>query len=120
MLEVDSNKNIYDHVIYDSVVERDFAIDAENDDDVVLYAKLPSAFKIDTPIGAYNPDWALVLNTENGEKLYFVAETKGTENINDLKGSEKKKILCGRKHFEVIDSGIQYEVVKELKGLRKS
>ncbi|MFQ7469951.1 DEAD/DEAH box helicase family protein [Amedibacillus dolichus] len=120
VLEVDSNKNIYDHVIYDSVVERDFAIDAENDDDVVLYAKLPSAFKIDTPIGAYNPDWALVLNTENGEKLYFVAETKGTENINDLKGSEKKKILCGRKHFEVIDSGIQYEVVKELKGLRKS
>ena len=120
VLEVDSNKNIYDHVIYDSVVERDFAIDAENDDDVVLYAKLPSAFKIDTPIGAYNPDWALVLNTENGEKLYFVAETKGTENINDLKGAEKKKILCGRKHFEVIDSGIQYEVVKELKGLRKS
>ncbi len=48
------------------------------------------------------------------KKLYFVAETKGTENINDLKGSEKKKIFCGRKHFEVIDSGIKYEVVKEL------
>lgn len=118
VLEVDSNKNIYDHVIYDSIVERDFAIDAENDDDVILYAKLPSTFKIDTPIGAYNPDWAVVLNTENGEKLYFVAETKGTENINDLKGTEKKKILCGRKHFEAIDTGIRYEIIKELKTVK--
>lgn len=120
VLEVDSNKNIYDHVIYDSIVERDFAIDAENDDVVVLYAKLPSTFKIDTPIGAYNPDWAVVLNTEYGEKLYFVAETKGTENINDLKGSEKKKILCGRKHFEVIDSDIKYKVVKELRSIKNN
>lgn len=118
VLEVDSNKNIYDHVIYDSVVEKDFAVEAENDDDVILYAKLPSTFKIDTPIGYYNPDWALVLNTDEGEKLYFVAETKGTENINDLKGSEKKKILCGRKHFEVIDNGVRYEVVKELRSLK--
>ena len=118
VLDVNSNKNIYDHVIYDSIVEKDFAIEAENDDEVLLYAKLPSTFKIDTPIGAYNPDWAIVLNTGTGEKLYFVAETKGTENINDLKGSEKKKILCGRKHFEVIDTDIKYEVVKELKTLK--
>ena len=118
VLDVSSDKNIYDHVIYDSEIEREFAIDAENDDDVLLYAKLPSRFKIDTPIGNYNPDWAVVLNTFEGEKLYFVAETKGTENINDLKGSEKKKILCGRKHFEVIDTGIKYEVVKELKSLK--
>lgn len=118
ILDVSSDKNIYDHVIYDSEIEREFAIDAENDDDVLLYAKLPSRFKIDTPIGNYNPDWAVVLNTFEGEKLYFVAETKGTENINDLKGSEKKKILCGRKHFEVIDTGIKYEVVKELKSLK--
>ena len=120
ILDVSSEKNIYDHVIYDSEIEREFAIDAENDDDVILYAKLPSRFKIDTPIGNYNPDWAVVLNTDEGEKLYFVAETKGTENINDLKGSEKKKILCGRKHFEVIDTGIKYEVVKELKTLKQS
>lgn len=118
ILDVSSEKNIYDHVIYDSEIEREFAIDAENDDDVILYAKLPSRFKIDTPIGNYNPDWAVVLNTDEGEKLYFVAETKGTENINDLKGTEKKKILCGRKHFEVIDTGIKYEVVKELKTLK--
>lgn len=120
VMEVDTEKgkNIYDHVIYDSEIEHNFAIEAENDDDVLFYAKLPSRFKIDTPIGNYNPDWALVLRTDEGEKLYFVAETKGTENINDLKGTEKKKILCGRKHFEVIDKDINYEVVKELKTLK--
>ena len=118
VLDVESDKNIYDHVIYDSEIERKFAVDAENDDNVLLYAKLPSSFKIDTPIGNYNPDWVVVLRTDDGEKVYFVAETKGTENINDLKGTEKKKILCGRKHFEVIDTGIKYEVVKELKSLK--
>ena len=118
VIEAPSDKNIFDHVIYDSNVEKQFAEDAEYDDDVILYAKLPDAFKIDTPIGTYNPDWAVVLNTESGEKLYFVAETKGTDNVNDLKGTERKKIFCGRKHFEVIDSGIKYEVVKELKALK--
>ena len=113
-----SDKNVFDHVIYDSIVEKQFAEDAEYDDDVILYAKLPDAFKIDTPIGTYNPDWAVVLNTESGEKLYFVAETKGTDNVNDLKGTEKKKIFCGRKHFEVVDDGIKYQVVKELKALK--
>lgn len=118
VIKANSDRSLYDHTIYDSDIEKNFAIEADNDDDVVLYAKLPSRFKIDTPIGDYNPDWVLVLNTDDGEKLYFVAETKGTENINDLKGTEKKKILCGRKHFEVIDTGIKYEVVKELKTLK--
>ena len=118
LLDANSGKNIYDHVIYDSNIEKDFAQAAENDDDVLLYAKLPSRFKIDTPIGDYNPDWAVVLNTNEGEKLYFIAETKGTDNINDLKGTEKKKILCGQKHFEVIDTGIRYKVIKELKTLK--
>ena len=118
ILDVSSDKNIYDHVIYDSDIEKQFAQDAENDEDVLVYAKLPDRFKVDTPIGSYNPDWAIVLNTNEGEKLYFVAETKGTDNINDLKGSEKKKILCGRKHFEVIDSGIKYETVKTLLSLK--
>lgn len=118
VIESTSGKNVFDHVIYDSNIEKEFAEAAELDDDVVLYAKLPATFKIDTPIGNYNPDWAVVLDTEEGEKLYFVAETKGTENINDLKGTERKKILCGRQHFEVLDTGIQYEVVKELKSLK--
>ena len=59
-----------------------------------------------------------MLSTESGEKLYFVAETKGTENVNDLKGDEQRKIFCGRKHFEVVDTDIKYEVVKELKSLK--
>lgn len=117
-LDVYSNKNIYDYVIYDSDVKRNFSLHAENDDDVLIYVKLPSTFKIDTPIGTYNPDLAIVMNTENGEKLYFVAEIKGTENFNDLKVSEKKKIKCVRKHFEVIDTGIEYKLVKELKTLK--
>lgn len=119
VIETDAKKNIYDHVIYDSEIEKEFAIDAENDDDVLLYAKLPTKFLIDTPIGKYNPDWAVVLRTDDGEKLYFVAETKGTDDINSIRPSEKKKILCGRKHFEVIDTGIRYEMIKELKGLKK-
>lgn len=118
LLSLNSEKNIYDHVIYDSQVEKNFAVDCENDDEVILYAKLPSSFKVDTPIGSYNPDWAVVLNCETGDKLYFITETKGTENIDDLKGSEKKKIFCGRKHFEVLDSGLKYEVVKELTSLK--
>ena len=93
ILDVSSDKNIYDHVIYDSDIEKEFAQDAENDEDVLVYAKLPDRFKVDTPIGSYNPDWAIVLNTNEGEKLYFVAETKGTDNVNDLKGFEKKRFF---------------------------
>ena len=118
VIETKSDKNVFDHVIYDSNIEKQFAEDAEFDDDVLLYVKLPAAFKIDTPIGSYNPDWAVVLNTDAGEKLYFVAETKGTDVVADLKGTEQKKIFCGRKHFEVIDMDIKYEVVKELKSLK--
>lgn len=120
LLKLNSSKNIYDHVIYDSQIEMNFAIEAENDDEVLLYAKLPSKFTIDTPIGNYNPDWAVVLNDEGKEKIYFVTETKGTENIYDLKGSEQKKILCGRKHFEVLDTGIKYIVAKELHTLKQN
>lgn len=119
VIETNSEKNVFDHVIYDSNIEKQFAEDAEYDDDVILYAKLPMTFKIDTPIGSYNPDWAIVLNSDSGEKLYFVAETKGTDNINDLKGIERKKIFCGRKHFEVVDPDIKYEVVKELRALKE-
>mgnify|MGYP007011381698 CR=1 FL=1 len=61
----------------------------------------------------------MLLEVDDEERLYFVAETKGTENIDDLRGNEKRKVLCGRKHFEVIDSDINYEVVKEFKSLKK-
>ena len=62
-----------------------------------FYFKLPRWFKIDTPIGGYNPDWAVVL--EGDRRIYFVAETKGTVHLEELTPSEKMKVLCGRKHF---------------------
>lgn len=115
---IEANKSVFDRVIYDSDIEKQFALDAERDDDVIVYAKLPSSFKIDTPLGTYNPDWAVVIKADNEEKLYFVAETKGSVDPNQLRGKEKGKIDCARSHFEVIDSGIKYEVIKELKTLK--
>ncbi len=92
-------KTIYDHIQVDSVgVEGRFAKELESREDVKFYIKLPWWFKIETPIGSYNPDWAVVF--ERDKRIYFVIETKGTANIEDLSSSEKMKILCGRKHFE--------------------
>jgi len=70
-----SQKGVYDYVIYDSDVEKNFAISFENNPMVKVYAKLPGFFKIDTPLGSYNPDWAVVINKDGEEKLYFVVET---------------------------------------------
>jgi type III restriction enzyme len=93
-------KTVYDYIQVDSNVEREFAKACEERDDVKFYFKLPFWFEIDTPIGKYNPDWALVY--EGDKKIYFVAETKGTDDINDpsLSTGERHKILCGKKHFE--------------------
>lgn len=119
VLDVSDRKNIYDHVIFDSVIEKQFALDAEKDDDVVLYAKLPSEFKIDTPFGKYNPDWVVVVQKDNEDKLYFVAETKGTTLESSIRLSEKAKIDSSRKHFEVLDEELKYEVVSSLKALKE-
>jgi len=95
-------KTIYDYIQIDSKssIEREFAEECEKRDDIKFYFKLPGWFFIDTPIGKYNPDWALVY--EGDKKVYFVAETKGTDNINDpsLSAEERHKILCGKKHFQ--------------------
>ncbi|OHB77653.1 MAG: DEAD/DEAH box helicase [Planctomycetes bacterium RBG_16_55_9] len=93
-------KTVYDYIQYDSKIEREFAEECEKRDDIKFYFKLPGWFFIDTPIGKYNPDWALVY--ENDQKVYFVAETKGTNDLNDpcLSVGERHKIMCGKKHFE--------------------
>ncbi|MCK5269250.1 MAG: hypothetical protein KAJ46_00640, partial [Sedimentisphaerales bacterium] len=93
-------KTIYDYIKIDSNIERDFARDCEQRDDIKFYFKLPFWFKIETPLGTYNPDWALVY--ENDKKVYFVAETKGVNNIEDqsLSDAERFKIKCGKKHFK--------------------
>ena len=113
---VKADRSLYDHVIYDSETERRFVEDLEARDDVKLYVKLPAWFTVPTPIGSYNPDWALVFEERNahgeetGQKLYLVRETKSTHNLDDLRPDERRKIACGKKHFN--DAlGTDYKVV---------
>ncbi|AER66997.1 Type III site-specific deoxyribonuclease [Thermovirga lienii DSM 17291] len=101
MLE-NTKKSLYEHVICESDVERRFAEDMERHEAVKLYAKLPGWFKVPTPLGSYTPDWAVLVDTEEGEKLYFVVETKGSAYKSDLRNTERAKINCGEKHFNAI------------------
>lgn len=103
---LETQKSVYTHVVYDSAgVEKAFAEDLEKNEKVKVYAKLPSWFKMPTPLGTYNPDWAVVVDDEGEEKLYFVVETKGSTWWGDLRHAEGAKIKCGEKHFEEIASG---------------
>ena len=104
-------KNIYDYVITDSQVEMEFAKKLEQGE-VTIYAKLPTGFKITTPFGNYNPDWAIVFDNKDIKYIYFIAETKGSMQSAQLKGAEKGKIECAKKHFESISNGsVKYGVV---------
>lgn len=103
-------RSLFDAVEVDSNVERQFAKDLDNNEHVRLFVKLPWWFRIDTPIGAYNPDWAFV--TRRDESLYFVRETKGTRNKTDLRPMESYKIQCGERHFETLN--VDYDVVTKL------
>jgi len=100
----ESDKSPYEYVIYDSNIESKLATDFENSDNISVYAKLPNWFKIDTPLGTYNPDWAILWKGGNDEKLYFVVESKGTTLFGDLRPKEQAKIKCGIKHFKEIGS----------------
>lgn len=100
-------KSVFNTVIYDSEVERRFAEELDNREDIKLFVKLPAFFKVETPIGSYNPDWAIVKH--NDETIYLVRETKSTKNFEKLRNSEADKIKCGRKHFEAI--GANFDVV---------
>lgn len=99
------NNSIYDAIVYDSEVEQKFAVELDRDERIKLFIKLPGWFKIETPVGGYNPDWAIVTakrdlrGNEDKEKVYFVIETKGGTN---LRSSERAKIDSAKKHFEVI------------------
>lgn len=106
---LESKKSPYDYVIYDSEVEETFAKRFETDENVKVYVKLPSWFKIETPVGNYNPDWAVVFNNNGEEKLYFVLETKGTDIEQFLRTPELAKIEFARKHFEALDANVEFE-----------
>lgn len=117
---IESKKSLYDLVVLDSMgVEKNFAESLEREDDVVVYTKLPRGFYINTPMGKYNPDWAVAFREGSVKHVYFVAETKG----NDLQGShlrgiEGSKIACARKHFAAIsENGYIYDVVTDYQAL---
>lgn len=119
-----ASKSLYNYVVYDSAgVERSFAEALDKQEEVLVFAKLPSTFKIDTPLGSYNPDWAYVEEADGERRVYFVTETKGGKNGEPaLRDAEKIKIGCAKKHFEALDLGndfrynvrttYQYEAVK--------
>ena len=98
---LDVKHSVYDAVVYDSEVEREFAKKLDEREDIKLFVKLPAWFKIETPLGAYNPDWAIVKEDDN--TLYLVRETKGTKNFEKLRNIEADKIKCGREHFASLD-----------------
>lgn len=100
--------HIYDVVEYDSETERKFAEGLDKREDIKLFAKLPSWFKIQTPLGTYNPDWAIVKHGD--EVLYLVKETKGTIDYSHLRNSEEQKIECGKRHFEALSTDIKFGV----------
>ncbi|CAN7599599.1 DEAD/DEAH box helicase family protein [Variovorax paradoxus] len=102
---LDTGRSIYEHVIYDSDTERGFADALEKNDGVVLYAKLPSWFKVPTPLGPYNPDWAILFDQDGTQRLYFVVETKSSLFADDLRDKESAKIECGRAHFAALGVG---------------
>lgn len=99
--------SVYDYIVYDSAVESRFAEALDDDPDVKMFFKLPRRFKVDTPIGSYNPDWAVYVEINGLKKLYFVIETKGGGDLSDLRQREDMKIRCGKAHFEALETGVQ-------------
>ena len=100
---VSAIKSVYEQIIYNSAgVEKNFAEDLDANEAVKVYAKLPSWFQVPTPLGSYNPDWAVLIEDNGQERLYFVVETKGSNWWDDLRSNEGAKIRCGEKHFEEI------------------
>lgn len=107
-----AKKHLYDHIVYDSSNERDFATDLDTNTDVAVYVKLPDGFYISTPVGHYNPDWAIAFYEGSVKHIYFVAETKGSMNSMQLRLIEESKIHCAREHFRAISGdNVVYDVV---------
>lgn len=102
---LDTQKSIYEHVVYDSTTERDFADGLEKNNAIKLYAKLPGWFKMPTPLGTYNPDWAVLVEEDGSQHLYFVVETKSSLFTDDLRDKESAKIECGKAHFKALAVG---------------
>ena len=116
----DTTKSVYDQVVYDSEVEKSFAEELANSTEVKVYAKLPGWFTVPTPLGSYNPDWAVLVEKDEGERLYFVVETKASLFASDLRDAERAKIECGKAHFaalNVSESPAHYRTARSLDDL---
>jgi len=99
-------KSVYEYVVYDSEVEREFAKRLDEREDIRLFVKLPSWFRVETPVGEYNPDWAIIKH--DGQAIYLVRETKSTHKFIKLRTTEADKVRCGMKHFEML--GVDFKV----------
>lgn len=106
---IDVKKSVYDALEYDSEIEKKFAQDLDAREDIKLFVKLPSWFKVETPIGTYNPDWAIVKHGD--ETLYLVRETKGIKDFEKLRNTEADKIRCAKKHFQELQ--VDFKTVVE-------
>ncbi|MDW1500287.1 hypothetical protein [Vibrio sp. YT-19(2023)] len=116
-------RHIYDYVITDSKVERKFVEELDTRTEVSVYAKLPRGFFIPTPLGSYNPDWAITFQEGAVKHVYFIAETKGSMQSLQLKGAELAKIECARKFFETVnekfsENKVKYDVVDSYESLK--
>ena len=113
-----AKKHLYDHIVYDSSNEKAFASELDTNTNVAVYVKLPDGFYISTPVGHYNPDWAIAFYEGTVKHIYFVAETKGSMNSMQLRLIEKSKIHCAREHFKTISNGeVVYDIVDSYKTL---
>ena len=118
---MEAKRHLYDYVIYDSTNECNFASELEkHNQEVEVYVKLPRGFYINTPVGKYNPDWAIAFYEDKVKHIYFVAETKGDMSTMELREIEKAKVYCARKHFRAISGeNVKYSVVDTYDNLWK-
>jgi type III restriction enzyme len=117
-------KSVFERVVYDSAgIEQGFAEQLEKNEAVKVYAKLPGWFRVPTPLGTYNPDWAVLIEKDGVERLYFVVETKGSLFKDDLRDKEGAKVACGNAHFEALavgDNPARYVVATTLDDVLKA
>jgi type III restriction enzyme len=114
---IEAKKSVYEDVVYESDVEAAFTDQLEKNTDIKVYAKLPGWFKVPTPLGSYNPDWAVLVEKDGAERLYFVVETKSGLFSDDLRSKERAKIECGKAHFTALADGeapAQYVVARSI------
>ena len=113
-----AQKHLYDHIVYDSTNEHDFATELDTNKSVAVYVKLPNGFYISTPVGKYNPDWAIAFYEGEVKHIYFIAETKGSMSSMQFRDIEKGKIHCAKEHFKAISSdNVVYDVVDSYQSL---